>query len=838
MSFVRRLALALACCSAGCGQAEGTLGSVMLAISTDMYVDKDLSQVDIMVQPEHGPTQTAQINLFPGLEGQYLPGTFSITEGSKPGEFVRIRVIARQSERVRVVREAALKIPRRRTALLAMPIQWLCDGHVRPEEQLYRSDCSDGYTCIAGTCQPDSVDETALPDYEPGQVFGGGDPTGNGECFDTVECFSGATEPALDLATCRLSVEPGPDVNVGVVLPPESDGHCTATECWIPLDHSALTGWVEAEGEIQLPVAVCQRVMQGGARVLVSTACASKLPDTPTCGPWTPVGTQPGAPGPSFPGGPEPGVRNADVVLELQSAAQRLAGEVFAACSNAAGVAPVGAATAEAMEAACTEAQTTIQTVAPNPWYHVPTRCYTDPVRRLACESNCDSSCVGDNIAERCTIGLAGVCSGVCESRMCMGSAEAAVDCTGACGGECSGTCEGSCLGTCVGECAAPSPDGHCDGICSGTCIGLCQGRCEGSCAGRCDGDPNIEAAPCGGEALCLAGCSGELSAATCETPLGPSSCGLDAGCEGNCGAIAQFNTSCDRPHVWILSGVATESETIATLEAALPDLVAIRDRKGPTVLDEALRLRDRMTSAASMDGDLASVESAIELLQAAVSHSTAVLAALGAERLGPGPSTPGPISCDVVRATGSAPLIDDFEGSDTLALQNDGRDGSWYVFQDGTGTLSSGSPPIPEDGGANGSGKALHLAGSGFVNWGAGVSVELRQSSAPYDATVHQGLRFWARGTGSLRIILVQANLAPGHFCSTCPTGSSECGVFYKSEIFLSSIWSEIVLPWASFGRDLAGTTGLAADQLMMIQFEAPGPNAFDVWLDDVGFY
>ena len=70
-------ALALAGAAAlSCGEEEQP-GSLMLAISTDMYVDKDVSRVDIVVQPERGPTQSAQINLFPGLEGQFLPGTFS-----------------------------------------------------------------------------------------------------------------------------------------------------------------------------------------------------------------------------------------------------------------------------------------------------------------------------------------------------------------------------------------------------------------------------------------------------------------------------------------------------------------------------------------------------------------------------------------------------------------------------------------------------------------------------------------------------------------------------------------------------------------------------------------
>ena len=270
-------ALALGVASLACGGDE-KLGSVMLAISTDLYIDKDVSRVDIIVQPEHGPTQQTQFNLAPGLDGQYLPGTFAIIEGSTPGEFLRVRIVARQGSFARVVREAALRVPRQRTALLSMPIQWLCDGHVRQEGQVTRSNCDEGETCSKGACAPDAVDETTLPDYEAAAVFGGGDPTGGGECFDTVPCFEINSEPALDLDTCVLDTEVSDDLNIGIRLPVGSAGHCSNAECWVPLDASAQSGWepIEGGGRVQLPPAVCGHVRDEGASVRVSHECASK----------------------------------------------------------------------------------------------------------------------------------------------------------------------------------------------------------------------------------------------------------------------------------------------------------------------------------------------------------------------------------------------------------------------------------------------------------------------------------------------------------------------------------------------------------------------------------
>lgn len=828
----------LALAAVGCGE-DDPRGSLMLAISTDMYIDKDVSRVDIIVQPERGPTQSAQINLFPGLEGQFLPGTFSIVEGSKPGEFVRIRVIARQLDRVRVVREAALKVPRRRTALLSMPIQWLCDGQVRPDNQLHRSDCEDGYTCITGTCQPDAVDELTLPDYEAEEVFGGGNATGGGDCFETLDCFEGAMQPALDLETCRLAAPVSDDLNVGVVLPLGDDGHCTSSECWIPLDRSSLTGWSEVDGAVQLPAAVCERAATDGARVFASTGCASKLPDTPTCGPWTLVGTTPGGMIPDPNVVLSNPVDNRAVALELATAAERLASEVVAACSALALLSPADTRSIDQLEATCDLAESSITPAAPFTWHRMPTRCWPDSEARLACERSCASDCSPGTLAERCMVGLAGACGGSCESRVCLGTEAVPTACAGGCAGECDGACDGSCVGQCDGSCDVPSPDGFCEGRCTGTCKGLCQGRCEGTCAGRCDLDPMLEAGACSEGTECLGACSAGFDAATCDGPLTPSPCQLQPGCEGNCQVLAQFGAECNQPSVWLMPRSGQDPALAAALDSSLPVLLAIRDRQGPMVLDEAVRLRDRMSADPNVTPDeLAAVQADVDLLQRLTSSVTSIFLALGPERSSL-PFTPGPVTCDVFRATGAPALIDDFEDGNSLLLPNDGRSGGWHTTQDGTGQLlMTTEPPIPTTGGANGTTKALHLSGSAFTSWGAGFSMDFRPSSAPYDATVHQGVRFWAKGVNQLRVILTQANLSPAHACSTCPTDSEECGIFYYSQVFLSDVWTEFLIPWTSFGHDFQGGAAFGPDQLMTLQFETPGAAAVDFWIDEVSFY
>lgn len=824
----------------GCGQAESR-GSIMLAISTDMYVDKDLDRVDIIVQPETGPAQSIPVNLFPATAGLYLPGTFSIVEGSQPGEFVRVRIVARKgSAQARVVREAALRIPRERTALLPMPIQWLCDGHVRGEGQQVRSDCPEAQTCISGSCQSDLIEESLLATYRAEDVFGGGTATGGGECFDMLGCFEQSSEPALDPLRCVLSTPPGDDLNVAALLPPGGDGHCTAESCWIPLDASPLTGWAPTEdGDgVQLPRALCTLVSDGTATIRVSRACASKTPATPTCGEWTLVGSEPGDV-------PLPPVASPPLRLdaELRSLGNTLAERVASACAAVAQQSPPANPSATDLSSLCQQAASAVATSAPLSWYHLPARCAPDGERQLACEASC-GSCAPGTLLERCEVNsVSSSCDGACDSRRCLGSSEVPTQCTGACVGQLVGQCQGNCLGSCDGECSQVTPEGRCDGTCSGTCTGLCAGRATGSCSGLCDGDPNLAPSACSAGSLCLGSCAGERTNTSCTSQLGTSPCSPD-GCIGDCGAIGRIDLDCQPATSWVLpppgQQPSLDPSQVRNVEAALSELISVRDAEAPPALDEATRLIQRLTAAPATPAvTLAQAEAALSLLTAARDGASFFISALGAPRtaLGGAPPITQPNSCEPFQSPGSAGLIDDFEDGDGYLLPNDGRVGAWHIGQDGTGTLDQSEPPQPVAGGANDSSFALRLSGRGFTNWGANTYFELRAGSSPYDASVHRGIKFWARGSGQLRVILTQQNLAPTHSCSTCAPESGECGLFYSTLVPLSEDWTEHILNWAAFEAPAVILTPLAPDQLMKIEFEAPAPEPVDFWLDDIAF-
>lgn len=845
--FRRRIGVALALAGLACGEDEKP-GSVMLAISTDLYIDKDVSRVDVVVQPENGLMQSQQFNLFPALDGKFLPGTFSIVEGSTPGEFVRVRIIARKDSFVRVVREAALRVPRRRTALLSMPIQWLCDGHVRPDGQLARSNCDEAETCAAGSCVSDAVDETTLPDYVPADVFGGGNATGGGTCFDTVPCFEVNSAPPLDLERCVLDTEASDDFNVAIWLPPGSDGHCNNAECWVPLDADPVNGWAVAEdgSGVQLPAAVCEHVRSGGASVRVSSECASKTLGTPTCGQWTLVGTEPGGDDP-IDGAPLV-VTNLTLADELETATNRLARTVATACAAITGQSPPAEATPAELGALCEGAEARIAPLAPLDWYRVTTRCWPDAARQVACERACDEGCSPGAVVDRCEPDrVTGVCTDTCDSRECLGSERRAADCTGACDGTCKGTCQGTCIGQCAGNCDATGADGaYCVGACDDLCDGLCQGRCDGTCEGTCAGDPNLPVPECSAGAQCRGGCAGDFVSPVCHGPLTANPCNLDADCAADCASIGNLGVACEPADSWLMPRVGLDATLKEALEQGLPELVTAREVEVPAIAAEAQRIAEQLQATATTSGEpirtaqaLLRVRAAGEMLEAITDATRRVVEAVGPARDTPGPSTP-PRDCTASAGSGRDGLIDDFEDGNTQIRTSDGRDGYWHIVRDNSADaqLSLSEPPIPESGGANDSRRAMHLTGSGFVEWGAGFSLELRGGGLPYNASAYQGIRFWARGTPSLRLVFVQQNLATGGGCGTCPEGSSECTLFYGTQASLGAEWTQFEVPWNTLSQAAAGSTRFAPDQLMLIKFEAPAAERFEFWLDDVSFY
>jgi sugar lactone lactonase YvrE len=300
-------------------------GQVMLAIQTDVSIPKDIDQIRVEVSyvKTGVPAYQHSFTKFgDGDEAIRLPATIGFTSPEQdPTQPIRVRVIASQGHEddasgevptVRILREVVTTVPTDRVASLPIPIEFLCDGsgvvdrdaqgHAKRDGSgnviVKNRDCEDGQTCIAGKCVTRDLEVTKLEDFDVTQVFGGGDGSGNGVCFDTLSCIAGGTDAPLDLdafakdkSTCLAQASGA--INVG--LRTQGGGTCGVNGCYVALDASSDSGWKPGPtpGTIALPPAVCEKAksdkIAGLIQSPIGAACPKKLASIPTCGPWAAV---------------------------------------------------------------------------------------------------------------------------------------------------------------------------------------------------------------------------------------------------------------------------------------------------------------------------------------------------------------------------------------------------------------------------------------------------------------------------------------------------------------------------------------------------------------------
>ncbi len=285
-SFSLQLALFACCLSFACSKDESTArGQLMLAVSTDMAIPKDLDELHVEVLTYGSVQFSNDYDLGPG--SLQLPATLGILGGDDPSRPATIRVLGNRNGVPRVLREVVTTIPTDRVAMLRINLAWLCIDHVTTDAgDDVVTTCDQGETCIAGSCESATLDSAELPDYAPEEVFGGGDGTGSGDCFDTVACFSDGAEVAVDPGTCSI-VSGDANASVALVRPPETEGICGPEACLVPLDSDA---WTVDEGRILLPAAACEHLATGNVNgVAVTTACQPKTVSLPLCGPWSSI---------------------------------------------------------------------------------------------------------------------------------------------------------------------------------------------------------------------------------------------------------------------------------------------------------------------------------------------------------------------------------------------------------------------------------------------------------------------------------------------------------------------------------------------------------------------
>jgi endoglucanase len=169
--------------------------------------------------------------------------------------------------------------------------------------------------------------------------------------------------------------------------------------------------------------------------------------------------------------------------------------------------------------------------------------------------------------------------------------------------------------------------------------------------------------------------------------------------------------------------------------------------------------------------------------------------------------------------------------------LSSAGFTGRWHTYSDGTAAIT---PPldaeiVPVDG-------AVHVSGTGFSTWGAGLSVDLNNPTGqllqrqPADLSAHRGLGLRVRGSGSIVVELVTPATTGTAEGGTCTDG---CFGHYAASVALGADFTEQALPFSAFAQpDFGQDVPLDLTRVLAINFLARvdgGPANLDLWLEQV---
>jgi hypothetical protein len=217
----------------------------------------------------------------------------------------------------------------------------------------------------------------------------------------------------------------------------------------------------------------------------------------------------------------------------------------------------------------------------------------------------------------------------------------------------------------------------------------------------------------------------------------------------------------------------------------------------------------------------------------------------------GSGSGTPS-TGCSAVDPTG---LISDFETGKAEVTATAGRDGSWFLYNDGTGTqmpVKIPNPPLAaEAGGACSSAFAFHTTGTGFNVWGAGIGTDFAPKSGEartlYDLSAYSGiaLRAKAAATTPVRVSISDINTAPeGLICedTTESTNPARCGDYFGAEITVGAEYADFTIKFSDMkqrGWGLPVAAGFDKTKAYTLRLQVKGsaqaPANFDLWLDDI---
>jgi hypothetical protein len=198
-------------------------------------------------------------------------------------------------------------------------------------------------------------------------------------------------------------------------------------------------------------------------------------------------------------------------------------------------------------------------------------------------------------------------------------------------------------------------------------------------------------------------------------------------------------------------------------------------------------------------------------------------------------------LMCPAAAMGGSEVGIANFdEGLDILGV--DGRGGVWFGYSDGTGSQTDNPIPVVA---SDLGGKALHITGGGYTNWGSGFGCAIgfdfqKNAQCPYDASAFSGIRLKVKGSGTVRLRIVQVATTPATVSDrlgTCDPNKSQCEGHHEVPIVLTEDWTDHEFAWADFQQTFGKPVDFNAKTVLGLGFEFNSNTTYDAWIDDIEF-
>jgi hypothetical protein len=194
--------------------------------------------------------------------------------------------------------------------------------------------------------------------------------------------------------------------------------------------------------------------------------------------------------------------------------------------------------------------------------------------------------------------------------------------------------------------------------------------------------------------------------------------------------------------------------------------------------------------------------------------------------------------------------LIDDMEDNDSFILPREGRQGVWFVVNDGTpGAVQTPGAPFTMSSISAGRGTSLYAArstGYGFASWRPLMGFWFYQPpTGPkqvYDISRYRGITFLARlaaasdgaaVSSSVRVVVPDLATDPdGAVCTVCND-------HFGANVSLTAQWTSYTVLFAAMTQEGWGTQAAQFDAAHAygIKFEFPVQATFDCWIDDIAF-